>query len=170
MSNKILKSKIWIILLIFFFVILFLKIINNKKVFLNITPSVKVGIYLMEEYDNLKNLKKGDYVIFPPPVQAVKRDYHNNFLKQVVANSNDIILVDNNQIFINGVFYGNIKEKDSFGNNIRTLEEGIYFLKEDEYFVMGEHFNSYDSRYFGSIKKNEIIYVGKLLIPFFWIN
>ena len=63
--KKILKSKLVYTIFIFFIIVGILKIIyQDVKIFLNITPSVKIGIYITKKYENQIPLKKGNYVNF----------------------------------------------------------------------------------------------------------
>lgn len=153
--------------LFFLIFVFFLKMFfPSHRLFLNITPSVRIGLYWMQPYD-FKDLEKGMYVIFPPPKNTPKnRVFYEDFLKEVVATSEDSIFITEDSLFINGIYRGKIKEKDSLGNSIRSLPTGKYSLEKERYFMLGTHKNSYDSRYFGGIEKKEIKYVGKLLIPF----
>ena len=89
-------------------------------------------------------------------------------MKEIVGIYGDDIEISDNKIYINGEFKGDIFEKDSYGNNIRTLKAGKLELKKDEYFVMGTNPKSYDSRYWGAIKQDEILYYGTFRIPFSW--
>ena len=166
--KKILKSKLIYVVFIFFIIIGILKIIyQDVKIFLNITPSVKIGIYITRKYENQIPLKKGTYVIFHKPKKATKnREFYQDFLKEIVGVYGDDIEIIDNKVYINGEFKGDIFEKDSYGNSIRTLKAGKLELKKDEYFVMGTNPKSYDSRYWGAIKQDEILFYGTFCIPF----
>lgn len=168
--KKILKSKLIYAIFIFFIIVGILKIIyQDVKIFLNITPSVKIGIYITRKYENQFPLKKGTYVIFHKPKKATKnREFYQDFLKEIVGVYGDDVEIIDNKVYINGEFKGDIFEKDSYGNNIRTLKAGKLELKKDEYFVMGSNPKSYDSRYWGAIKQDEILYYGTFCIPFSW--
>ncbi|EFS20889.1 hypothetical protein FSBG_00386 [Fusobacterium gonidiaformans 3-1-5R] len=134
---------------------------------LNITPSMRIGLYLMDDYDKKSKLEKGTIVLFSPPKLATKnRIYHNPLLKKIVAIHGDVIEIKNSKLFINKKYRGEIQEKDSYGNKINRLSNGSYTISPGEYFVLGEHPNSYDSRYYGALTKEEISQVGKLFIPF----
>lgn len=168
--KKILKSKLVYAIFIFFITIGILKIIyQDVKIFLNITPSVKIGIYITRKYENQIPLKKGTYVIFHKPKKATKnREFYQDFLKEIVGTYGDDVEIIDNKVYINGEFKGDIFEKDSYGNSIRTLKAGKLELKKDEYFVMGTNQKSYDSRYWGAIKQDEILFYGTFCIPFSW--
>lgn len=164
------KYKLNIGVCIFLFVTGILKMIyQNIKIFINITPSIPIGLYFLRPYNKEISLEKRTFVVFPVPEKATKnREYYEDFIKEIVATYQDNIEVINNKIYINYQFMGDILEKDSYGNSIRTLKNGKQELKEDEYFVMGSNPKSYDSRYWGAVKKQDIMYYGTFYIPFSW--
>lgn len=165
---KIKNRKIIYFILFFLIMLTVLKILfYDIKLFLNITPSIKMGLYFTKEYKQDIELKKGDFVIFSVPEKATKnREYYQDFIKEIVATEEDEVIVKNNEIFINNTFKGKILEKDSYGNEIKTLNEGKIPIANDEIFVMGENPKSYDSRYWGSIKRSDVKYYGRFYIPF----
>lgn len=167
---KIFTSKFINIIFILLITTGILKFFNpDVKIFFNITSSIKPGLYIMREYNRKLPIKKGTFVIFSVPDKAVKnREYYQDFIKEVVGVYGDNIEVISNKIYINQEFKGYILEKDSYGNSIRTLKEGKQEIKENEYFVMGENPKSYDSRYWGAIKQQDILYFGTFYIPFSW--
>lgn len=169
-KKKLITSKFSIIIFILLIIIGILKFFyQDIKIFLNITSSIKLGIYIMRKYDKNLPLKKGTFVVFSVPDKAVKnREYYQDFIKEIVGTYGDDIEVIDNKIYINKEFKGEILEKDSYGNSIRTLKEGKQEIKEDEYFVMGSNPKSYDSRYWGTIRQQDILYFGTFYIPFSW--
>ena len=60
---------------------------------------------------------------------------------------------------------GSISNFDSYGRQLPQIESPL-ILNKDEFFVMGESDNSFDSRYFGKIKKEEILYKVKPILTF----
>lgn len=167
-KKKLITSKFSTIIFILLITIGILKFFNQDvKIFFNITSSIRPGLYIMREYNKKLPLKKGTFIIFSVPEKAVKnRKYYQNFIKEIVGVYGDSIEVIDNKIYINQEFKGDIFEKDSYGNSIRTLKEGKQEIKENEYFVMGENPKSYDSRYWGAIKQQDILYFGTFYIPF----
>ena len=155
--NKKKNIRIFYGISIFLMILFTLKIIfYNIKPYINITPSIPYGIYFLKEYDKKADLSKGTVVVFSTPEKATKnRVYYK-----------DDIEIKGNKIYINNIFRGNLYEKDSLGNKVRTLKEGKQFLKVDEYWVMGTNDSSYDSRYWGAIKKKDILYYGNQYIQF----
>lgn len=165
------KYKLNIGVCIFLFFTGILKInYPDVKIFINITPSIPMGLYFLKPYDKETSLKKGTFVVFSVPQKATKnREYYEDFIKEIVGTYQDNIEVKNNKIYINNKLMGDILEKDSYGNSIRTLKEGKQEkIKQNEYFVMGSNPKSYDSRYWGAINKKDILYFGTFHIPFSW--
>ena len=74
----------------------------------------------------------------------------------------------NGGIFINGEKKGEIfkikglNENKNINKSIKTEES--YVLRKDEFFVMGDTSTSFDSRYFGVLKKKDFKFEMKLLI------
>ncbi|STO26870.1 Signal peptidase IB [Fusobacterium necrogenes] len=137
-----------------------LYIYNNYCI--NITPSIPKGIYKLQD---IKNLERNKIVYIEIPDNAKKiiweREYlpqHINYLvKYIKGIPGDSIQVKNNNLYINGEFKGNIKKYDLQGKKLNSELPIDYVLKENEYILLGSDNNSYDSRYFGIIKKDKIL-------------
>lgn len=98
---------------------------------------------------HLKNYKKGDIIVF-------KRDGEKKQLvKRIIASPKDEIEIKSGKVYVNG----NELEEKYLDNDIYTYSDmGKIKLSDDEYFVMGDNREvSMDSRYFGPIKKGELI-------------
>lgn len=99
--------------------------------------------------------KRGDVIVFKvPPTRQ------EEFIKRIIAVSGDAISVSDGKVFIND------KRLNEYylGENLLTfagpiIQEGEKVtLGRDEYFVLGDNrTHSQDSRYFGVIKKGDII-------------
>lgn len=76
-----------------------------------------------------------------------------------IPKSSKKFLVKENKIL------GSISNFDSHGRELPQMENSL-ILNKDEFFVMGESDNSFDSRYFGKIKKEEILYKVKPILTF----
>ena len=79
---------------------------------------------------------------------------NNDLIKRIIGLPNDKIKVENGKLYINN--------KEYLENYINSYTASYDFdeitLKDNEYFVMGDNrYNSYDSRNFGTITKNNII-------------
>lgn len=111
-------------------------------------PTLKDGNIVCIKKYNL-SFKQNDIVV-------IKKN-KNIIIKRIIGLPNENIEI-NNYIYVNGKKY-----KDLYIKNTGDINDIIY-LKEDEFFVLGDNIeNSIDSRFneIGIIKRNEII--GKVL-------
>ena len=95
---------------------------------------------------SFKPIRRGEVIVLK---------YRNNdLIKRIIGLPNDKIKVENGKLYINN--------KEVKVNYINSYTASYDFdeinLKDNEYFVMGDNrYNSYDSRNFGTIMKNNII-------------
>ena len=120
-------------------------------------------------------LKKGDYVVF----KLTKRGaYYKNYkgkrlIKKIVCDEGDTLKVTEKLVFYkekgktkkeirkqywcNGEWLGEALTHDSKGVKLKNF---VYNgrIPKGKAFVMGEHYRSYDSRYWGFLDKKEVKY------------
>ena len=153
---------------------LFLIILNTLGIYtrkyyvLNISSSIPIGIY---KVDKSIDFKKGDIITFSTKNYSDILNYSGSiknvtFSKYVAGISGDYIRIENNKIYINNKEKGNIFKVDGLNNKLPQLKEKEYIVKEDEVFVLGTNNKSFDSRYYGCIKKSDVIY--KLVPLIIW--
>lgn len=95
---------------------------------------------------SFKSIRRGEVIVLK---------YRNNdLIKRVIGLPNDKIKVENGKLYIN-----NKEVKENYINSYTaSYDFDEITLKDNEYFVMGDNrYNSYDSRNFGTIMKNNII-------------
>lgn len=137
-----------------------LYIYNNYCI--NITPSIPKGIYKLKKIESLER-NKVVYIEIPDNAKKIiwGREYlpkHINYLvKYIKGIPGDTIQVKSNSLYINGEFEGSIRKYDLQGKKLDSELPIDYILKEEEYILLGSDDNSYDSRYFGIIKKDKIL-------------
>lgn len=137
----------------------------------NISASLPMGIYKLYE---IEKIEKGDIVMFSFPPEAEKYirerkylpDNVKTLLKRVTAVEGDNVEVRDKTLYINNEEYwlAKIKEKDSKGLLLPRMKNQI--LEKDEYFVLGTHPTSFDSRYYGTIKREVILKKAELVWEF----
>jgi hypothetical protein len=76
-------------------------------------------------------------------------------LKHIAGMPGDIMTVTDSDVRINTESYPTLSYTSN-GMPLQHLPNGIYTLSSDEYFVANIPIRSYDSRYFGPVKRDEI--------------
>ncbi|WP_432205484.1 S26 family signal peptidase (plasmid) [Cetobacterium somerae] len=140
---------------------LFIKEVNSRYFVLNLSPSMEKGLYFLRDVDELK---KGDVVVLNIPLNVKETLYSRGYLpkniktllKEIVAVEGDIIDIAHKKLYINGELKGDIAEVDPRGRKLVSFAKNGA-LKKDEVFLLGRGENSFDSRYFGTIEKSEIL-------------
>jgi len=138
----------------------------SYKFMFQITPSLPKGIYTISPP---KEIEYGTLVVFPIPnkVKGLMQTRgwllpHLKFylMKPVVAKQGDSVEVSDSGVFINGRFFGPVKQHDSQGLPLPKAYHKCTLLQA-EYFVATTYPNSFDSRYFGTIHQQDIKWVAK---------
>ena len=109
---------------------------------------------LVIKYPRLsKNIHKSDVIIFRDELEKV------NIIKRVIGVGNDKIEIKNNALHINDKMIENTL-------GLFTEEDDLlYTVENDSFFVLGDNIKeSRDSRYFGTIKTNNVM--GKVFLIF----
>lgn len=128
----------------------------KKKIYVNFTQSMPRGLYLKLS-DN--KYKIGDIIVF------YSEEKRCNLVKYVSGLPGDEFCISDGKILLINGFpqatlniqkYGLSKHDQSFCQR----------LKNGEILALGEHPDSYDSRYFGPIKEEKVIARVSLIIQF----
>jgi len=146
---KTLKS---VLIVLFFTIFSLIGVFFFFGLTVNLTESMPLGFYQFSSSNNV-DIVKNDLVIFNIPEKS------EQLLKRVIAAENDHIVVNQDGVFLNSVLIPNSKifYFDSKGHPL-TPKFMDRTLTKNEIFAMGEHIQSYDSRYFGivHVKENNI--------------
>lgn len=133
----------------------------------NLSDSMPKGFYYLSA--KTENIKKGDVVAIPidrldKEIQNMifDRGYLPKFtkylIKEVKGTDEDDIFLEGNELHISGENF-KIRKYDSLKKSLPVLNNQDFILKKDEFITLGIKGNSFDSRYFGKIKKNQIKYI-----------
>ena len=149
----------------FIYLAILLNLLNysfKNKFLINLTASIPRGIYLTSKD---KELKIGDIVAFNTQNYKIILDYRNSqetflFCKRIVGKEGSEIKVIGNELFIDNNKISEILFLNKNNEKLPQVEEFKegYSLKENEFFLLGDTENSFDSRYYGPVKKEDIIY------------
>ncbi len=160
------------LLLIFLLIILLTHWYKIKdKYIINPSKSLTRGIYKL--YPPV-NIKHGDIVVFKIPkeleIYCKHRGYILNrtetLMKRVAAFSTDTIEIKNQEIFINNVSWGKIYNVDSKYRDLPQLKTKDVIPNKNEFLPLVQTDGSFDGRYFGPIKSQEIQARAELFLQF----
>ncbi len=135
-----------------------------RRIGIILTPSLSHRFFWVSR--NPHRVGRGDYVYFEDAELARKvgKPEQPNIFKIIRCDEGDVLTVDaGKHFFCNGVFLGVAKDYSLKGEKMQ------YFafngkIPRGYMFVMGEHRDSYDSRYFGLKEKS---LVRAILYPIF---
>ncbi len=94
--------------------------------------------------------ERGMYVAFEHPKAEIL------LAKRVAGLPEDFISIRDEQVFINGIYYGHIQNKSPSGISLSPIQEGS--IPKGYVYVVGSHPSSFDSRYaeFGLIAISQL--------------
>lgn len=135
----------------------------STKLVYNPSASAPIGYYWVTEFDGNSELKIGSHVVIPTPIQyrlmAAKRHYlpiNVPLIKKVVALSGDEICRQHQTVSINGKPVAVALIADKNGRKLPSWT-GCFVLNNDEFFALMDANDSFDGRYFGALKMENII-------------
>ncbi|MBI5642621.1 MAG: S26 family signal peptidase [Deltaproteobacteria bacterium] len=117
-----------------------------------LTPSLSHRVYFM---GNSKEAEKNDYVVFSLKGNRFVKD-NDKLLKRVSCAEGDILKTAGKEYFCNGLYLGAVKDFSLKGDRLENfIYDGV--IGRRLLFVTGDHKDSYDSRYFGFIHKDQVM-------------
>ncbi len=124
-----------------------------------LTPSLPYRIFYLASPDKIA---KGDYVRYQfRGSEATEIQGTFWFIKQVACKAGEALKVDGREFYCNGEFLGTAKQYSLKGNPLTPFSfDGV--IPAGRLFVMGQHKDSYDSRYLGFVLEKD---VGALALP-----
>lgn len=162
--KKIFKKYFFSVFVFIFFLIIFI----FTRFTYNVTNSLPKGVYFKKIFPKYE---KNNLVLFELNKKYLK--YLENFpnknkmrkiylMKRIAGVYGDKIEIKSGgEILINGIKKGKIFKIKGLNENMKGES---YVLKKDEFFVMGDTPTSFDSRYFGILKKKDLKFEMKFLI------
>jgi signal peptidase I/conjugal transfer pilin signal peptidase TrbI len=127
------------------------------KISVTLTPSLKHRIYWLNR--NSDKVVRGDYVLFRHKELSARMGLKKteDVMKILGCNEGDLLTVDaEKKFYCNGEYLVRAKVISLKGEPLQhfvfngTIPNGFMF-------VMGQHKDSYDSRYFGFVDKSRIL-------------
>lgn len=134
----------------------------------NASDSVPVGLYFVRK----QQPTSGEIAVIAPPdwvrLYASSRGYLPAdvwLLKPVFAMSGSVVCRLGTHVFVDGKLVARARKFDSQQRALPAWK-GCHILKSEEFFVLAKPKNSFDSRYFGPINRDQVVgTAGPLFIP-----
>ena len=132
----------------------------RPRLLYNPSESMPQGLYFLFPGDEFA---KKDTVVLPVPegFRKMLADRHYlppdiPLLKQIIGVEGDLVCVKNNKVFMDGTLIATQLGVDGAGRSL-PVWTGCHKLLPEEYFLLGPSSDlSFDSRYFGPVKKSDI--------------
>jgi type IV secretory pathway protease TraF len=129
---------------------------------LTVSKSLDHRLFFLSPWSNKETIPvvEGSYVLFqidhPLIAELVKMTKTNRAIKRVTCAPGSVLYVENREYFCDGRSIGKAKEYTSRGVKVRNFVFND-IIPKGNYFVMGDHPDSFDSRYFGFIENKDIM-------------
>src|SRR5208337_3917647 len=132
------------------------------------TPSLNKRIFFIIKSKQIEKLKKGDYVMFSllkskpendlpaKLVRMIKAKGENSEIKKIGCVAGEELKNIGNEFYCKNKLIAKAKEYSLGGEKLKKFEFSGK-VPEGNMFLVGDHVDSYDSRYFGFIKTKDII-------------
>ncbi len=153
------KRSISIIKLVLLITLLSIAGILPSHVSVTLTPSLSHRIYFLALNPSSESIGKGDYVLFRMDKETIMQftdePHTDKVMKIVGCAGGSVLKVEGRDYFCDGVFLCRAKEVTLAG---RPISHFVFNgeISQGSLFVIGEHKDSFDSRYFGLIDAKSV--------------
>jgi signal peptidase I len=109
------------------------------------------------------DIKRGDYIMFRFATKYINDGKPIKAIKEVVCTPGDELKVNGKDYYCRGAYIGTAKDTAMTGDKVDNFKfNGA--VPEQSYFVVGHIKDSYDSKYYGFIKRDNI---EKIALPIY---
>lgn len=149
----------------------------GPDIMFNFTPSMPKGLYVVTPVTASHLFHKGEVIVYPVPKHVEGVVYGRKYLpvampllKPIAAMAGDTVCIKSHKLTINGRGTDQVFDSDSNGEPV-PYKEGCTTLKDDELFPVSTYYTrSFDGRYHGVIRKQDVIGIATpwLMFPLGW--
>lgn len=138
---------------------------KNAKIRIDVTEqdSLQTKVWITK-----KPFTDEKYVLFVPPLDKYTK-YAKYYLKEIGCKPRQKLTTINNEYFCDGRMITKAQTKDMDGLPLKPLKFNM-IIPDNMYFLIGTHKYSYDSKYFGLIKRDKIVRGAIPLVEYFNIK
>ena len=143
-------------LMIFIAVLLLAGAWIPQRIMVTITPSLRHRIYILDRAPSKEQMGRDAYVLFELNSKYLEGAKTKKVLKQVACSEGDTLSVRQKYYYCNDTYLGQAKDYSLKGDTLSNFQfEGL--IPKDSLFVFSNHIDSLDSRYFGFVRKENVI-------------
>ncbi|AQQ05400.1 hypothetical protein B0E33_18990 [Roseibium algicola] len=129
------------------------------KLVYNGSASAPAGYYWVDQLP----AKPGDHVLIEPP-DAIRKLIEDRLylprgvplIKEIAASNGDTVCRLDRDVLINGMTVAHARATDKKGRPLPNWK-GCHLLAENQIFLLQQHPDSFDSRYFGIVERSRIL-------------
>jgi type IV secretory pathway protease TraF len=134
----------------------------HRNIAVALTPSLRYTVFYLGDRHG-EGIRPGDYVVFNLDHPVIAHLKIKKAIKEAVCVSGQVLTASDKDYYCNGRYLGMAKE---FSHQGEKMENFIYdgVVPSGSLFVMGHHKDSFDSRYFGFIKVDDVEKIARPLI------
>ena len=126
----------------------------RRNIAVTITPSLLYTVFYLEN-GPVERIQRGDYVLFHLENPITQELGFDKAIKEAACVGGQTLVVDRKRYYCDGTYLGTAKEYSLKGERVENFKvSGV--IPEGSYFVIGHHKDSFDSRYFGFVRKQEV--------------
>ncbi len=143
-------------LLIFMVVLVVAGTSIPERIGVTITPSLRHRIFLLDRSPGKDAMRPDRYILFNLRSAFIKGYKTHKVIKRVACAEGDELLVRERSYFCNDRYLGQAKEYSLKGEKLTHFPfEGT--IPEGKLFVFSNHIDSFDSRYFGFVERDDVL-------------
>lgn len=126
------------------------------RISVTLTPSLDKRVFLLSEATSGMKIKKGDYVMFMLSTHYINNGRPVRTIKRVGCTEGSTLSVKwEKYYYCNNMYIGQAKDKSLKGEPVKSFRFNGE-VPNGALFVVGDHPDSYDSKYFGFLRKEDV--------------
>ncbi len=125
------------------------------RISVTVSKSLDHRIYVVSEISDPREIRKGSYVLFNLRSKLIGNGEPVNAMKIVTCVEGDVLKEEGKNFYCNGKYLVTAKDTSLKGDGLEHFSYNGR-IPEGKLFVTGQHTDSYDSRYYGFIGKDDV--------------
>ncbi len=125
------------------------------RISVTVTKSLKNRVYIVSEISDVREIKKGGYVLFTLRSKMINNGEPVDAMKMVACTEGEFLKENRGRFYCNDEYLVTAKTRSQEGEPLEHFSfNGA--IPKGKFFLTGQHPESYDSRYFGFIGVEDV--------------